>query len=91
MFHWIIDSKGRLVKISIPHKSNSEFSLDLNPMKPPPEQQQSWEGVERNPNAYRFMRDYIHPPQMSAPSCIVPSIKPFRGFPVSFSTMAWNL
>ena len=25
-----------------------------------------------NPNAYRSMRDHIHPPWMSAPSCIVP-------------------
>ena len=25
-----------------------------------------------NPNAYRSMRDHIHPPRMSAPSCIVP-------------------
>ena len=26
-----------------------------------------------NPNAYRSMKDHIHPPRMSAPSCIVPS------------------
>ena len=25
-----------------------------------------------NPNAYRSMRDHIHPPRVSAPSCIVP-------------------
>ena len=28
--------------------------------------------MERNPNAFRSMRDHIHPPRMSAPSCIVP-------------------
>ena len=28
-----------------------------------------------NPNAYRSMRDHIHPPRMSAPSCIVPPIE----------------
>ena len=28
--------------------------------------------MERNLNAFRSMRDHIHPPQMSAPSCIVP-------------------
>ena len=28
-----------------------------------------------NPNAYRSMRDHIHPPRMSAPSCIVPLIE----------------
>ena len=28
--------------------------------------------MERNPNAYRFMRDYRNPPWMSAPSYMVP-------------------
>ena len=28
-----------------------------------------------NPNAYKSMRDHIHPPRMSAPSCIVPLIE----------------
>ena len=41
-------------------------------MEPPPEEQQSQQGVHRNPNAYRSMRDHIHPPRVSAPSCIVP-------------------
>ena len=41
-------------------------------MEPPPEEQQSQQGVERNPNAYRSIRDHIHPPRMGAPSCIVP-------------------
>ena len=41
-------------------------------MEPPPEEQQNQQGVERNPNAFRSMRDHIHPPRMSAPSCIVP-------------------
>ena len=27
--------------------------------------------MERNPNAFRSLRDHIHPPWMSAPSCIV--------------------
>ena len=40
-------------------------------MKPPPEEQQSQQGVERNPNAFISMRDHIHPPWMRAPSCIV--------------------
>ena len=51
-------------------------------MEPPPEEQQSQQGVHRNPNAYRSMRDHIHPPRVSAPSCIVPPpediiIKPY--------------
>ena len=41
-------------------------------MEPPPEEQQSQQGVERNPNAYRSMRNHIHSPRMSAPSYIVP-------------------
>ena len=28
--------------------------------------------MERNPNAFRSMRDHINRPRMSAPSCIVP-------------------
>ena len=41
-------------------------------MEPPPEEQQSQHGVQRNPNAYRSMRDHIHPPRVSTPSCIGP-------------------
>ena len=41
-------------------------------MEPPHEEQQSQQGVERNPNAFRSMTNHIHPPRMSAPSCIVP-------------------
>ena len=51
-------------------------------MEPPPEKQKSHQGIERNLNAYRSMKDHIHPPRMSAPSCIVPPsekmvIKPY--------------
>ena len=72
MFLWIRNSRGRLVKVSIPQESESALNLNLNLMEPPPEEQQSQQGVERNPNAFRSMRDHIHPPWMSAPSCIVP-------------------
>ena len=41
-------------------------------MEPPPAEQQSQQPVEMNPNAYKSMRDHIHPPRMSAPSYIVP-------------------
>ena len=40
-------------------------------MEPPPEEQQSQQGISRNPNAYMSMRDHIHPPRMNATSCIV--------------------
>ena len=51
-------------------------------MEPPPEKQQSQQGVQRNPNAYKSMRDHIHPPRVSASSCIIPptedvSVKPY--------------
>ena len=42
-------------------------------MEPPLEEQRSQQGVQRNPNAYRSMRDHIHPPRVSAPSCNIPS------------------
>ena len=32
-------------------------------------------GIQRNPNAYRSMRDRIHPPRSSAPLCIVPPLE----------------
>ena len=51
------------------------MNLNLNLMEPPPEEQQSQQGVERNPNAFRSMRDHIHPPRMSAPLYIVPLIE----------------
>ena len=49
-----------------------EVILHTNQMKTPPEEQQSQQGVHREPNAYRSMRDHIHPPRVSAPSCIIP-------------------
>ena len=51
------------------------MSLNTNQMDPPPEEQQSQQGVQRNPNAYGIMRDHIHPPRVSSPSCIVPPIE----------------
>ncbi|KAL6332291.1 hypothetical protein AAG906_004853 [Vitis piasezkii] len=44
-------------------------------MDVPPEDQNSQHGQEDNFNAYRSMRDHMHPPRMSAPSCIVPPIE----------------
>ena len=42
-------------------------------MDPLPEEQQSEQGTPMNPTAYRSMRDHIHHPRVSAPSCIIPS------------------
>ena len=47
----------------------------LNIMDVPLEDQNSQHDQEDNFNAYRSMRDRMHPSHMSAPSCIVPSIK----------------
>ena len=55
--------------------ANHEVSLNTNQMDLPPKEQQSQQTVQRNPNAYKTMRDHIHPPRVSAPSCIVPPTK----------------
>ena len=64
-----------MVKISIPqesHEIDPRVSLNFDQMEPPHEEQQSQQGVEKNLNAFRLMRDHIHPLRLSAPSCIVP-------------------
>ena len=43
-------------------------------MDPLPEEQQSQQGASINPTTYRSMRDHIHPPRVSAPSCIIPPV-----------------
>ncbi|RVW19195.1 hypothetical protein CK203_093866 [Vitis vinifera] len=70
MPNWIRDSEGRLVKLETPH--NKELELSLNIMEATLEDQHSHHGHQDNPNAFRSMRDRMHPPRMSAPSCIVP-------------------
>ncbi|KAL6329579.1 hypothetical protein AAG906_022283 [Vitis piasezkii] len=44
-------------------------------MEATPEDQHSQHTQEDNLNAFRSMRDRMHPPRMSAPSCIVPPIE----------------
>ncbi|RVW90611.1 hypothetical protein CK203_038749 [Vitis vinifera] len=70
MPNWIRDSGGRLVKLEIPH--NKELELTLNIMEATLEDQHSHHGHQDNPNEFISMRDRMHPPRMSAPSCIVP-------------------
>ena len=48
------------------------MSIHSGQMEPALEEQQSHQGVHRNPNACKTMRDHIHPPRVSEPSCIVP-------------------
>ena len=72
MFQWDRNIAGTLVRTSIPQEQGCELNLDSDQMEPSPEEQQSQQGNQRNLNAYRSMRDHIHPPRASAPSCIVP-------------------
>ncbi|RVW42683.1 hypothetical protein CK203_103875 [Vitis vinifera] len=67
---WIRDCGGRLVKLETPH--NKELEVILNIMETTPEDQHSHHDHQDNPNEFRSMRDRMHPPRMSAPSCIVP-------------------
>ncbi|RVW23221.1 hypothetical protein CK203_100442 [Vitis vinifera] len=60
----------RLVKLETPH--NKELEVILNIMETTPEDQHSHHDHQDNPNEFRSMRDRMHPPRMSAPSCIVP-------------------
>ena len=61
------------MKLETPH--NKELELSLNIMEVTLEYQHSHHGQQDNPNAFRSMRDCMHPPRMSAPSCIVPPIE----------------
>ena len=72
MQQWNIDTSGRLNRISTQLDPASEVSVPTDTMDPLPEEQQSQPGTPMNPNAYRTMRDHIHPPIVSAPSCIIP-------------------
>ena len=72
MFQWDRDTTSRLERINIPQEQGYELNLDSDQMKPPPEEHQSQQGMQRNLNTYRSMRDHIHLPRVSALSCIVP-------------------
>ena len=72
MQQWDRDTSGRLNRISTQPYLASEVSAQTDTRNPIPEEQQSQPGTPMNPNANRTMRDHIHPPRVSAPSCIVP-------------------
>ena len=75
MQHWDRNIAGRLERISASQEQGCEVSLHSNQMELTPKEQQSQHGILRNPNAYMLTRDHIHPPRVSAPSCIVPLAK----------------
>ena len=72
MQQWDRDTSGRLNRISTQLDPASEVSVPTDTMDPLPEEQQSQPATPMNPNAYRTMRDHIHPPRVSALSCIIP-------------------
>ena len=53
------------MKIKNPHETELEFEVEV--MEAIPEDQHSQHALEENLTAYRSMRDYMHPPCMSAP------------------------
>ena len=72
MQQWDRDTSGRLHRISTQLDQASEVSVHIDTMDPLPEEQQSQPGTPMNPTTYRTMRDHIHPPRVSASSCIIP-------------------
>ena len=72
MHHWDRDISGRLQRVSALIEQGCEIIVQNEQMDPLPEEQQSQQGAPVNLIAYRSMRDHIHPPRVSAPSCIIP-------------------
>ena len=72
MQHWDRGILGRLQRVSAPVEQGCEISVHCDQMDPLPEEQQSQQAAPMNTTAYRSMRDHIHPPRVSAPSCIIP-------------------
>ena len=78
MFQWVRNSEGRLIKVSVLQEFNFELNISFNQMEHLEGEQHDQYLVERNPNAYRSMRDYRNPPRMSVPSCMVhPTTAPY--------------
>ena len=72
MYHWDRDISGRLQRVCTLTKQGCEVTVHSEQMDPLPEEQQSQQADPMNPTSYRSMRDHIHPPRVSAPSCIIP-------------------
>ena len=80
MHQWDRDTSGRFQRISTPVEHGCEVSVHSENMDPLPEEQQSQQGTPVNPTAYRSMRDHIHPPRVSALSCIIPPTEAVRPY-----------
>ena len=75
MLQWDRNTSGRLQRISAPIVQVYEFSVHSATMDPLLEEQQSQPGTPMNPTTHRSMKDHIHPPRVSAPSCIIPHVE----------------
>ena len=60
---WDRNTAGKLEWLSDLVEQGYEVSIHSN---------HSQQGLQRNRNSYRSKRDHIHPPRVSAPSCIIP-------------------
>ena len=69
---WDRNIAGILERLGASIEEGCEVSLHTDRMETPPEEQQSQQRVHREPNAYRSMKDHIHPPRVSAPSHYTP-------------------
>ena len=72
MFQWVRNYKSRLIKVNVLQESNSEFNISFDQMEHLEGEKHYQYPMERKPNAYRSMTDYINPPWVSAPSYMVP-------------------
>ena len=72
MHHWDRGISGRLQRVSTPIEQGCEVSVHSEKMHTLPKEQQSQQGAPLNRTTYRSIRDHIHPPRVSAPSCIIP-------------------
>ena len=72
MHHWDRDISGRLKRVFTPTEQGWEVSVHSEQMDPLPEEHQSQQCALVNLITYWSMRDHIHPPRVSAPSCIIP-------------------
>ena len=72
MFQWIRNSEGRLIKVIVLQESNSKLNIIFYQMEHLEGEQQCQYPMERKPNEYMSMRDYINPPWVSTPSYMVP-------------------
>ena len=64
---WDRNTAGRLEMVTVAQVQGFEIDPLSAQMDPPQEEHQSQQ-VPREPNAYRSMRNHIHPPRVSAPS-----------------------